>query len=45
MEIKSTFAFPQKVKTIRSITKQISKTRQDDEVIGVLLKIEELSIG
>ena len=44
-EVKPAFAFSSQVKTLRSITKQIDKIRKDDEVVGVLLKIEGLGIG
>ena len=44
-EVSPTFAFSPRVKTLRSITKQIDKIRKDDEVAGVLLKIERLGIG
>ena len=44
-EVRSTFVFSPSVKTLRSITKQIDKIRKDDEVAGVLLKIEGLGIG
>lgn len=44
-EVSPTFLFSTQVKTLRSITKQIDKIRKDDEVIGVLLKIERLGIG
>ena len=44
-EVRSTFVFSPQVKTLRSVTKQIDKIRKDDEVAGVLLKIEGLGIG
>jgi protease-4 len=44
-EVKPTYVFSRQVKTLRSITKQIDKIRKDDEVTGVLLKIEGLGIG
>ena len=44
-EVKPTFIFSSQVKTLRSITKEIDKIRKDDEVAGVLLKIEGLGIG
>lgn len=44
-EVKPTFVFSSQVKTLRSITKEIDKIRKDDEVAGVLLKIEGLGIG
>ncbi|MCZ6680185.1 MAG: signal peptide peptidase SppA [Candidatus Poribacteria bacterium] len=44
-EVKPTFAFPPRIKTIRSLMTRIDKIRRDDEVIGVLLKIEGLGIG
>ena len=44
-EVKPTYVFSTQVKTLRSITKQIDKIRKDDEVTGVLLKIEGLGIG
>ena len=44
-EVKPTFIFSSQVKTLRSITKEIDKIREDDEVAGVLLKIEGLGIG
>ena len=44
-EVKPTFVFSSQVKTLRSITKEIDKIRTDDEVAGVLLKIEGLGIG
>ena len=44
-EVRPTFVFSPQVKTLRSITKQIDKIRKDDEVAGVLLKIEGLGIG
>ena len=44
-EVRSTFVFSPSIKTLRSITKQIDKIRKDDEVAGVLLKIEGLGIG
>ena len=39
-EVSPTFVFSPRIKTLRSITKQIDKIRKDDEVAGVLLKIE-----
>ena len=44
-EVRPTFVFSSQVKTLRSITIQIDKIREDDEVAGVLLKIEGLGIG
>ena len=44
-EVRSTFVFSPSIKTLRSITKQIDKIRKDDEIAGVLLKIEGLGIG
>ena len=44
-EVRPTFVFSTQVKTLRSITKQLDKIRKDDEVSGVLLKIEGLGIG
>lgn len=44
-EVKPTFIFSSQVKTLRSITKEIDKIRKDDQVAGVLLKIEGLGIG
>ena len=44
-EVKPTFVFSSQVKTLRSITKEIDKIRKDDEVAGVLLKIEGLGVG
>ncbi len=44
-EVRPAFVFSTQVKTLRSITKQIDKIRKDDEVAGVLLKIEGLGIG
>ena len=44
-EVRPPFVFSSQVKTLRSITKQIDKIRKDDEVAGVLLKIERLGIG
>ena len=44
-EVRPTFVFSSQVKTLRSITQQIDKIRKDDEVAGVLLKIEGLGIG
>ena len=44
-EVRSTFVFSPSIKTLRSITKQIDKIRKDDEVAGVVLKIERLGIG
>ena len=44
-EVKPTFVFSSQVKTLRSITREIDKIRKDDQVAGVLLKIEGLGIG
>ncbi len=44
-EVRPTFVFSPQAKTLRSITQQIDKIRKDDEVAGVLLKIEGLGIG
>ena len=44
-EVRPTFVFSPSIKTLRSITKQIDKIGKDDEVAGVLLKIEGLGIG
>ena len=44
-EVRSTFVFSPSIKTLRSITKQIDEIRKDDEIAGVLLKIEGLGIG
>ena len=44
-EVRSTFVFSPSIKTLRSVTKQIDRIRKDDEVAGVLLKIEGLGIG
>lgn len=44
-EVRPAFVFSTQIKTLRSITKQFDKIRKDDEVAGVLLKIEGLGIG
>ena len=44
-EVRPTFVFSTQIKTLRSIIKQFDKIREDDEVTGVLLKIEGLGIG
>ena len=44
-EVKPAFAFPPRIRTLRSVTKQIDRIRKDDEVAGVLLKIEGLGVG
>ena len=44
-EVRPAFVFSTQIKTLRSVTKQLDKIRKDDEVTGVLLKIEGLGIG
>lgn len=45
VDTKPTFAFGPTGRTLRSLIAQIDRIRKDDEVAGVLLKIESLGIG
>jgi protease-4 len=45
VEVKPAFSFSPRMKTLRSVMEQMDKIRKDDEVVGVLLKIEELDSG
>ncbi len=45
VETKPTFAFGPTVKTLRNVTEQIDRIGKDDEITGVLLKIQGLGVG
>ena len=44
-EVKPAFAFPPRVKTLRSVTELIDRARTDESVSGMLLKIQGLGVG